>query len=167
MIPLCELGASAQKSTADDRHWRRTISLAVEPKDVWERPVEPTEQAVGWRVRPPAAAGSRTADHTPLSPLRPKFHRRLTPSVVAATLRVTAVRMEALPAILETMQITLLVNAALAVFGLSVLALMLYRQSKALGAISKQVADMEELAAKAATALENVSRLVVHSGARS
>ena len=88
--------------------------------------------------------------------------------------------MEALPAILESMRLSLLAITALVGFGLVVSTLMLYRQSgmlrdhsRMLRDISKQVADSEAivratyaLAAKAAAALENVSRLVVHPGGR-
>lgn len=95
--------------------------------------------------------------------------------------------METLPAILESMRLSLLTIAALVAFSLLVTTLMLYRQSRMLRDvsgmlrdvsrmvrdISKQVADSEALlrethalTAKAATALENVSRLVIHPGGR-
>jgi hypothetical protein len=81
--------------------------------------------------------------------------------------------METLPAILQSMQITLVANTALVAVGFFTTTLMLFRQSKVLKDISKQVADSEALlrdahafAAKAAAALENVTRLVIHPGDR-
>ncbi len=88
--------------------------------------------------------------------------------------------METLPAILESMRLSLIAIAALVGFSLVVSTLMLYRQSgmlrdhsRMLREISKQVADSEALlrethalTAKAAAALENVSRLVIHPGGR-
>ena len=88
--------------------------------------------------------------------------------------------METLPAILESMRLSLLTIAALVAFSLLVTTLMLYRQSRMLRDISgmvrdisKQVAgseallrDTHALTAKAAAALENVSRLVIHPGGR-
>ncbi len=88
--------------------------------------------------------------------------------------------METLPAILEFMRLSLIAIAALVGFSLVVSTLMLYRQSgmlrdhsRMLREISKQVADSEALlrethalTAKAAAALENVSRLVIHPGGR-
>ena len=37
MVPMGE------KRTPEDRHRRRPISLAIEARDVWEPPVEPTQ----------------------------------------------------------------------------------------------------------------------------
>ncbi len=77
--------------------------------------------------------------------------------------------MEALPAILESMRLSLVAVTALVAFGFFVTTLMLYRQSKILADTAKQIADsdarlrdMHALTAKAAAALENVTRLVVH-----
>lgn len=70
--------------------------------------------------------------------------------------------MEALPAILESMRLSLVAITALVAFGFAVTTLMLYRQSQILRDISSQVSDTHALTAKAAAALDNVSRLVVH-----
>jgi len=82
--------------------------------------------------------------------------------------------MEVLPAILESMRVSLIATTALVAFGFFVTTLMLYRQSRMLRDVSKQVADSEvllrdthALTAQAAAALENVTRLVVHPGGRS
>jgi len=81
--------------------------------------------------------------------------------------------MDALPAILESMRLSLIAIAALVAFGFGTTSLMLYRQSKVLrdseGLIRDSQAllrDTHALTAKAAAALENVSRLVVHPGGR-
>ena len=81
--------------------------------------------------------------------------------------------MEPLPAILESMRLSLLATTALVAFGFFVTTLMLFRQSKILRDVSKQVADSaallrdaHALTAKAAAALDNVTRLVVHRGGR-
>ena len=95
--------------------------------------------------------------------------------------------METLPAILESMRLSLMTIAALVAFSLVVSTLMLHRQSRMLRDVSKQVTDVSKqvgdvskqvadsaallrethaLTAKAAAALENVSRLVVHPGGR-
>jgi len=81
--------------------------------------------------------------------------------------------MEFLPAILESMRLSLLATTALVAFGFLVTTLMLFRQSKILRDVSKQVADsearlrdMHALTAKAAAALDNVTRLVVHLDGR-
>ncbi len=88
--------------------------------------------------------------------------------------------MEALPGILEAMRLSLLAITAFIVFGFVVTTLMLFQQSRILRDISKQVSDSEALlgdsqallrdthalTAKAAAALENVTRLVVHPGGR-
>ena len=82
--------------------------------------------------------------------------------------------MDALPAILESMRLSLVVITALVAFGFFSTTLMLFRQTRALSDISKQLSASEELlrrthelTAKAAAALENVTRLVVHPGGRS
>jgi hypothetical protein len=81
--------------------------------------------------------------------------------------------MEALPAILESMRLSLIAITALVAFGFLGTTLMLYRQSRMVRDVSKQVAESEALlrdthalTAKAAAALDNVSRLVVHPGGR-
>jgi cell division protein FtsB len=81
--------------------------------------------------------------------------------------------MEQLPAILESMRLSLIATTALVAFGFVVTTLMLYRQSQILRDVSKQVADSEALVrdthaltAKVAAALDSVSRLVVHAGGR-
>jgi hypothetical protein len=88
--------------------------------------------------------------------------------------------MDVLPAILESMRLSLIATTALVAFGFTVMTLMLYRQSRTLRdiaemlrGVSKQVSDSEALlrdthalTAKAAAALENVTRLVVHPGGR-
>ncbi len=72
--------------------------------------------------------------------------------------------MEALPAILESMRLSLVAITALVAFGFAVTTLMLYRQSRILHDISNQLSDTHALTAKAAAALDNVTRLVVHPG---
>ena len=81
--------------------------------------------------------------------------------------------METLPGILESMRLSLLVIAALVAFGFFTTTLMLFRQSKLLrdsATLLRETHEMTlrtyELAAKAAAALENVTRLVVHPGGR-
>ena len=88
--------------------------------------------------------------------------------------------MDPLPAILESMRLSLLATTALVAFGFLATTLMLFRQSRMLRdvsrdvvSVSKQVADSaallrdaHALTAKAAAALENVTRLVVHPGGR-
>ncbi len=80
---------------------------------------------------------------------------------------------DALPAILESMRLSLIATTALVAFGFFATTLMLYRQSKIRRDVSKQISDSEALlrdahalTAKAAAALENVTRLVVHPGGR-
>ena len=75
--------------------------------------------------------------------------------------------MDALPAILESMRLSLIVIAALVAFSFATTSLMLYRQSKILRDSEALLRDTHALTAKAAAALENVSRLVVHAGGRS
>ena len=56
MVPMGE------KTTAEDRHGRRTISLAIEAGDVWEPPLEPTEQyGFNWHEHPEARRAHREA----------------------------------------------------------------------------------------------------------
>ena len=88
--------------------------------------------------------------------------------------------MEPVHAVLESMRLSLIAIAAFIAFGFFTTTLMLFRQSKVLSGItnalrniSQQVSDSEkllrdthELTAKAAAALENVTRLVVHPGGR-
>ena len=81
--------------------------------------------------------------------------------------------MEVLPAFLESMRLSLVATTALVAFGCFVTTLMLYRQSKIVADVSKQIADsdarlrdMHALTAKAAAALDNVTRLVVHPAGR-
>ncbi len=74
--------------------------------------------------------------------------------------------MEALPAILESMRLSLVAITALVAFGFAVTTLMLYRQSRILRDISNQVSDTHALTAKAAAVLDNVGRLVIHAGGR-
>jgi hypothetical protein len=50
---------------------------------------------------------------------------------------------EALPVILESMRLSLAVTAVLVAFGVSVTTLMLYRQTRILCDVSKQLADSE------------------------
>ncbi len=50
--------------------------------------------------------------------------------------------MEALPAILESMRLSLIAITALVAFGFFVTTLMLYRQSKILGDVSRDVASV-------------------------
>jgi len=59
---MAPMGEKAQKSTADDRHRRRTISWAIEAGDVWEPPPEPTEQhGFNWYENPEARRAHREA----------------------------------------------------------------------------------------------------------
>jgi hypothetical protein len=56
MIPMGE------KRTPEDRHRRRTISLAIEAGDVWEPPPEPTEQyGFKWYEHPEVRQAHREA----------------------------------------------------------------------------------------------------------
>jgi len=74
--------------------------------------------------------------------------------------------MDALPAILESMRLSLIAIAGLVAFGFATTSLMLYRQGKMLRDSQTLLRDTHALTAKAAAALENVSRLVVHPGKR-
>lgn len=81
--------------------------------------------------------------------------------------------MDLLPAILESMRLSLIAIAGLVAFGFFSTTLMLLRQSKMIRdseALLRETHELtiktHELTAKAATALENVSRLVVHPGGR-
>lgn len=53
--------------------------------------------------------------------------------------------MEALPAILESVRVSLVVTAALVAFGVCAMTLMLYRQSRILRDLAKRVTDTEAL----------------------
>ncbi len=61
------------------------------------------------------------------------------------------------------MRLSLVAITALVAFGFAVTTLMLYRQSRILHDISNQLSDTHALTAKAAAALDNVTRLV-HPG---
>lgn len=75
--------------------------------------------------------------------------------------------MEALASILESMRLSLIAITALVAFGFFTTTLMLFRQSKVLKDSEEILRQTHELSAKAAAALENVTRLVVHPGGRS
>jgi hypothetical protein len=79
--------------------------------------------------------------------------------------------MEALPAILESMQLSLVAITALVAFGFFTTTLMLFRQSKVLRDSEVLLRETHELTVKthvlidrAAAALESVTRLVIHTG---
>ena len=75
--------------------------------------------------------------------------------------------MEPLASILESMRVSLIAITALVAFGFFATTLMLLRQSRVLKDSQEILRQTHELSAKAAAALENVTRLVVHPGGRS
>jgi hypothetical protein len=75
-------------------------------------------------------------------------------------------RMEALPRILQSMQLSLIAIAALVAFGFFTTTLMLFRQSKVLRDSEIWLRETHALIAKASAALDNVTQLVVHPGGR-
>ena len=75
--------------------------------------------------------------------------------------------MEPLASILESMRVSLIAITALVAFGFFATTLMLLRQSRVLKDSEEILRQTHELSAKAAAALENVTRLVVHPGGRS
>jgi len=74
---------------------------------------------------------------------------------------------EPLASILESMRVSLIAITALVAFGFFATTLMLLRQSRVLKDSQEILRQTHELSAKAAAALENVTRLVVHPGGRS
>jgi len=74
---------------------------------------------------------------------------------------------EPLASILESMRVSLIAITALVAFGFFATTLMLLRQSRVLKDSEEILRQTHELSAKAAAALENVTRLVVHPGGRS
>jgi hypothetical protein len=74
--------------------------------------------------------------------------------------------MDPLIGILESMRVSLVAITALVAFGFFTTTLMLFRQSKVLRDSQEILRQTHELSAKAARALENVTRLVVHPGGK-
>ncbi len=74
--------------------------------------------------------------------------------------------MDALPKILESMQIVLVIDIALAAIGFSVMAIMLARQSRYLAQGQAIMREVHALTMQTAASLENVTRLVVHPGGK-